>query len=234
MSEPKKETVRIVLPPRRDGQPLGSSSRETAMINLPPKPIQKPTAPETAPPAGGESSAMPPPPKPPGIPPVAPKAPSVAGLSNPPKPPSIPGVPAAPKPPSVVGVSPSVPKPPSFAAPPPLAPRAPATPSASATPAMARSPSVSGLPAIAPAPLAAESKKETAKVPPSTTASKSGLPQASVTLQRKPGASTSTPSGAAITVAPQAQPEGKVGLMLGVLAIAVSLLAVGVQVLMFL
>ena len=36
MSEPKKETVRIVLPPRRDGQPLASSPRETAMINLPP------------------------------------------------------------------------------------------------------------------------------------------------------------------------------------------------------
>ena len=46
MSEPKKETVRIVLPPRRDGQPPASSSRETAMINLPPKPVQKPGAPE--------------------------------------------------------------------------------------------------------------------------------------------------------------------------------------------
>ena len=47
MSEPKKETVRIVLPPRRDGQPPASSSRETAMINLPPKPILKPGAPES-------------------------------------------------------------------------------------------------------------------------------------------------------------------------------------------
>ena len=48
MSEPKKETVRIVLPPRRDGQPAASGPRETAMINLPPKPVPKPADPASA------------------------------------------------------------------------------------------------------------------------------------------------------------------------------------------
>ena len=87
MSEPKKETVRIVLPPRRDGQPLASNPRETAMINLPPKPMQKPGAPESV--SAGEPPAFPPVPKPPGLPSFAPKAPPVVGLSAPP---------AAPKP----------------------------------------------------------------------------------------------------------------------------------------
>ena len=230
MSEPKKETVRIVLPPRRDGQPLASSPRETAMINLPPKPIQKPGVPESVSVPEGEPPAIPPIPKPPGM---APKAP--VGLSTPPaapKPPSIPGVaPAAPRPPSVVGVPPGVPKPPSFAAPPPLAPRAPVMPSASVAPAP-KSPSVAGVPAIAP--LSGESKKETAKVPPSAAGSKSGLPQASVAFQRKPGGPSSTSSSPAVTITPQAESEGRVGLMLGVLAIAAALVAVGVQVLMFL
>ena len=77
MSEPKKETVRIVLPPRRDGQPLASSPRETAMINLPPKPIQKPGVPESVSVPEGEPPAIPPIPKPPGM---APRAP--VGLST--------------------------------------------------------------------------------------------------------------------------------------------------------
>ena len=60
MNEPKKETVRIVLPPRRDGKPGAANPREAAMINLPPKPL--PTA--AAAPAG-----MPAPPRP-AMPPV--------------------------------------------------------------------------------------------------------------------------------------------------------------------
>jgi hypothetical protein len=104
-------------------------------------------------------------------------------------------------------------------------------PSASVAPPLPKSPSVAGVPATSL--LSGESKKETAKVPPSAAGSKSGLPQASVALQRKPGGSSST-STAAVTVTPQAESEGRVGLMLGVLAIAASLVAVGVQVLMFL
>ncbi len=57
--EPKKETVRIVLPPRRDGQPLASNPRETAMINLPPKPVPKPPAP--AAPGAAPAPSVPPP-----------------------------------------------------------------------------------------------------------------------------------------------------------------------------
>jgi hypothetical protein len=85
MSEPKKETVRIVLPPRREGQPLASTPRETAMINLPPKPV----------PASAEAPAAP---QPGGLQP--PSAPSI------PKPPSFPG---APKPPGMPGSAPNVP-----------------------------------------------------------------------------------------------------------------------------
>ena len=234
MSEPKKETVRIVLPPRRDGQPLASNPRETAMINLPPKPMQKPGAPESV--SAGEPPAFPPVPKPPGLPSFAPKAPPVVGLSAPPaapKPPSISGVappapkppsvaPVAPKPPSVVGVPLGVPK----SGVPPLAPKPPGT----VMPSAPKAPSVSS----APAPLSAESKKETAKVPPSASSPRPGLPQASVHLQRRPGASGSTSSSSAITVAPPVQADGGVGLVVGILALAASLIAVGIQVWMFL
>ena len=74
MSEPKKETVRIVLPPRREGQPLSSTPRETAMINLPPKPVpasaDAPPAPPAmpAPPAGLQPPSAPGVPKPPSFP----------------------------------------------------------------------------------------------------------------------------------------------------------------------
>ena len=248
MSEPKKETVRIVLPPRRDGQPLASNPRETAMINLPPKPIQKPGAPGSVsvPSSTEEPSTFPPLPKPP----FAPKAPPVEGLSAPPaapKPPSIAGLapPApkqpfvasvAPKPPSVVGVPPGVPKSVSFAGPPPLAPKPPGTamPSASIGPSAPKASSVTGVPGIAPASPSAESKKETAKVPPSASGTRPNLPQASVHLQRRPGVSASTSSSSAITVAPQVQTEGRVGLVMGVLALAASLIAVGIQAWMFL
>jgi hypothetical protein len=227
MSEPKKETVRIVLPPRRDGQPLASNPRETAMINLPPKPMQKPGTPESVSesPSAGEPPAFP---KPPGLPSFAPKPPPVSGLSAPPaapKPPPIAGVapaapkpppvaPVVPKPPSVVGVSPGVPK----SGAPPLAPKPPEVPSA---------PKAPDVPPIA----SAESKKETAKVPPSASSLRSGLPQASVHLQKRAGSSASS---SAITVAPQVQAEGGVSLVVGILALAASLVAVGIQVWMFL
>jgi len=70
MNEPKKETVRIVLPPSRDGNPGAANPREAAMINLPPKPI---------PAAAGAPPTMPAPPKP-----ITPPAP---GAAIPPKPP---------------------------------------------------------------------------------------------------------------------------------------------------
>lgn len=98
MSEPKKETVRIVLPPRREGQQAAGNPRENAMINLPPKPA----------PAG----AVPPPP---GLKPPAPPAPP-AGL----KPPGAPmAPPMAPKPPGIVA-APAAPV--AAIAPSPLAP----------------------------------------------------------------------------------------------------------------
>ena len=119
MSEPKKETVRIVLPPRRDGQPLASNPRETAMINLPPKPVQKPVASESPPPPGesaapaGESAApetgaILPPSQPPSIPAAAPKVSSPSGFSVPPLAPK--------RPPSLAGVAPTPPRPPSVSA----------------------------------------------------------------------------------------------------------------------
>jgi hypothetical protein len=201
------------------------------MINLPPKPMQKPGAPESV--SAGEPPAFPPVPKPPGLPSFAPKAPPVVGLSAPPaapkppisgvappapKPPSV--APVAPKPPSVVGIPLGVPKP----GVPPLAPKPPGT----VMPSAPKAPSVSS----APAPPSAESKKETAKVPPSASGPRPGLPQSSVHLQRRPGASAS--SSSAITVAPQTQAEGGVSLVVGILALAASLIAVGIQVWMFL
>lgn len=233
--------MRIVLPPRRDGQPPASSSRETAMINLPPKPIPKAGAPESvsAPAPAGEPPAFPPLPKPSfapkvpqveglSAPPPAPKPPSIAGVAPPaPRPPSI--APIAPKPPSVVGVPPGPPRSASFAGPPPLAPKpGTAMPSASIPPSASKAPSVAGVPTGAP-----EGKKETAKVPPSASGPRPGLPQASVHLQRRPGAS-STASSSAITVAPQVHAERGVGLAVGVLALVASLIAVGIQVWMFL
>jgi hypothetical protein len=221
MSEPKKETVRIVLPPRRDGQPAASGARETAMINLPPKPVPKPADPASAGPEGPAISAVP---KPPSVPSLAPKVLPSVGFSPPPaapKPPSIAGgapkppvLPVAPKPPSVIGG----PRPPA-ASPPPVS----VPPSAPKAPSVATVPSA-GLASV-------EGKKETAKVPPSVATTRPNLPQASVHLQRRPGSSTSS---SAITVAPPVQSEGGAGLMVGILALVASLVAVGVQVWMFL
>ncbi len=159
MSEPKKETVRIVLPPRREGQTLASTPRETAMINLPPKPV--PAAPGA--------------PTPPSAPPTPPSAPSIpaapAGLT----PPSAPGIP---KPPSFPGAAvppsaPAVPKP--VSAPPSVA-KAPGAPTVPL-----RMPPSAG---ASPAAVRPEAKKETAKI-----GSNSGTavkPQATVKLQPRP------------------------------------------------
>jgi hypothetical protein len=93
-------------------------------------------------------------------------------------------------------------------------------------------------PAIAPAPLATESKKETAKVPASSPGTKPAVPQATVQMQKKPAASASksVPPGAAITVAPASETPagGDVSPAIGGLALAASLVAMGIQVWMML
>lgn len=121
MSEPKKETVRIVLPPRREGQPATSTPRETAMINLPPKPVPAASAPAV--PAPPSAPSVPKPPSPPSAPhspsgitpPSAPgiKPPSVPGV----KVPSAPGVPVAPSGAKPASVAPPGFRPPSVSAP---------------------------------------------------------------------------------------------------------------------
>jgi len=118
MNEPKKETVRIVLPPRRDGKPGAANPREAAMINLPPKPLPTvagapptmPAPPRPAAPVAAGAVVPPPPPRPfsmpvipkPGMPtaPTAVPAPAATAATPPP-------------PPKPVGVAPvPVPKPP--------------------------------------------------------------------------------------------------------------------------
>ncbi len=232
MAEPKKETVRIVLPARRDGTPVASSPRETAMINLPPKPV---------PVAGGAPSA------PAGLRPPAsiPSAPSL------PKPPSIPAIPKPPSaggsvlppPPAAPG---SIPRPPAATVP-PMAPKPPAPPSTVTPPAAPVAPSGISVPKppvaptapikpLAPAPLQGEAKKETAKVPASTPGSKV-MPQATVQFQKKPDASVSKSVAAtsAITVAAAGSSTASSDLnpVLGIAALVIALLSLGVQVLMW-
>ena len=200
--------MRIVLPPRRDGQPPASSSRETAMINLPPKPVQKPAG------SVERSRSQP-----------APRC-ETAGASAAVGQPSLRSTsprrfrrhPPAPKPPSIAGVAPLAPRPP------------PSHPdcSGSCHPAPAvgtfrlvphsqiglvrwrhrrwlRNPGHSDAVGVnrsvgfegtvrfwGARRRASEGKKETAKVPPSTSGPRP-LPQASVHLQRKPGASSAAP-----------------------------------------
>ncbi len=127
------------------------------------------------------------------------------------------------------------PKPPGAFTPPPAPPSTlnpPTAPLVGAVPpsTIPRPPGIV-TPAIAPAALASESKKETAKVPASTPGSKT-VPQATVQLQKKPAASASksVAPGAAITVAPQAgASEGEVSPLVGGLALAASLVAMGIQ-----
>ena len=224
MSEPKKETVRIVLPPRRDGQPAGSNPRETAMINLPSKPAAVP------PPAG---SVPPPPPsmKPPSLAPAAPVPPS--GI-QPPKPPAAPGL----RPPILPAAPGLAPKPPGSVPPPApglAKPPGSVAPAAPAAPGLAKPPSISTTP-VAPAPLKADTKKETAKVPPSA-GPKIGLPQATVQLSQKPDPSKSVSASAIkIAAAPVIVPSSgnEVSPLIGALAAAASFIALAIQIWFFL
>ncbi|MFZ4774199.1 MAG: hypothetical protein ACOYM3_02475 [Terrimicrobiaceae bacterium] len=232
MAEPKKETVRIVLPARRDGTPVASSPRETAMINLPPKPVPVPGGAPAAPAGLRPPVSMPSAPsapKPPSIPSI-PKPPSALGSIVPPAPsapPSIPRPPAATVPP----MAPKPPTPPSTITPPP-APAAPSTFSAPKPPVAPTAP----IKPLAPAPLQGEAKKETAKVPASTPGSKV-MPQATVQFQKKPDASVSKSlaSTSAITVAGPAGGSASSDLspVLGIAALVIALLSLGVQVLMW-
>lgn len=236
MAEPKKETVRIVLPARRDGPQVASSPRETAMINLPPKPVPAPS------PVGSAPSI----PKPPGAAPSIPKPPTAPPPAAAVKPPGAPvpppAVPSVPRPPSA-SVPPVAPKPPGAPVPPPaaassvpVAPKAPVPP-ASGSPSIGTKPVPAPIPAaapaVAPAPVRAETKKETAKVPVANVPTKP-LPQATVQLQRKPEGSTpkSVSTSAPLTVVPDNTQSATddVNPILGVAALVVALAALGVQV----
>ncbi|MGH8048703.1 MAG: hypothetical protein ACREKL_15795 [Chthoniobacterales bacterium] len=210
MSEPKKETVRIVLPPRREGQPLSSTPRETAMINLPPKPVP------------ASADAPPAPPAPPSAPPAMPAPP--AGLQPPsapgvPKPPGMPGVPKPPAPPS----APGVPKP--LSAPPSVV-KAPSSPTV-----MLKVP-----PSVGPAPAAVTpaAKKETAKINPA-----SGIavkPQATVKLQPRPPQPSQTTSAtfkvksSEIIPAPETVEEEEIPMNLSIITLVAAVVALALQI----
>jgi len=89
---------------------------------------------------------------------------------------------------------------------------------------------------MAPAPLQGEAKKETAKVPASTPGSKV-MPQATVQFQKKPDASVSKSlsTTAALTVAgaPATSTSSELSPVLGIAALVIALLSLGVQVLMW-
>ena len=248
MAEPKKETVRIVLPARRDGTPVASSPRETAMINLPPKPVPVPSGTPTAAPVS-----------------LKPPAPSVIASPAIPRPPSMPSIPkppsmpSIPKPPSSGGVGiptpvappTSIPRPPSMSptVPPTVPPSAPPVsaapsaapkppsvpPAASIAPTAPKPPSVGGIPPkpVAPAPLQAEAKKETAKVPASTPGSRV-MPQATVQLQKKPDASKSIATTSISVVPGSAEPSSDLSPVLGIAALIVAVLSLGMQLWMML
>ena len=257
MPEPKKETVRIVLPARRDGGPVTSNPRETAMISLPPKPVLVP------PPNASSAPLMP-----------APIAPSAIGVPAIPRPPSIPAVPrppvapAAMQPPSTVfrppsatpafsapaatalitpPSSPAAIKPPASPAPasvlrpptmPPAAPSAPAAPqptmpASATTPVTPIPPKPATSPLVVPVPLSTDLKKETAKVPPSSNVAKV-VPQATVQFTKPASASIST--GTALRTAPKPATEAATGELhpaIGIAAVLVALAALAVQALTF-
>jgi len=85
--------------------------------------------------------------------------------------------------------------------------------------------------------LTPENKKETAKVPPGTPASKVGVPQATVQLQKKPGVSASSSpksvsTSASLTVAQPTktvEAPGEISMVFGAVALALSVIALGVQ-----
>ena len=121
MNEPKKETVRITLPPRLDGKPGAANPREAAMVNLPPKPL---------PTATGAPPTMPSPPKP--------GAPPTPGGIMPPAPPKPFAMPSLPKPGmTATPPAPAMPRPPGAPAAPTAAPLPPKPLSAAPKPAVA-------------------------------------------------------------------------------------------------
>lgn len=224
MSEPKKETVRIVLPPRRDGQPATSTARESAMINLPPKPVPAPLP----------SAALPSVPSPIAAPkPLTPLKPPM-GLKPPTglKPPSPPSAPMAPKPlsPPAAPSAPSMPK--------PAAPAAgPAAPTLMPQGELAASPMAPSAPKFAgPAPMAVkpEAKKETAKVAPALAGKP--LPQATVQMQKTPVRPAAMPNASSFKVqtiepAPQAEDsEEEIPMIYAASATALAIVALLVQV----
>jgi len=206
MSEPKKETVRIVLPPRREGQPLASTPRESAMVNLPPKPVAAP-APAAEVPA---APVVPPPsfPKPPGSlqPPAAPgipKPPTFPGAPKPPAPPAAPAAPGIPAPPKPAGIAPAAPV--TVPKPAPVGP----------TPV-----------AVKP-----QAKKETAKV-----AAAPGIPKPQATVRLQPRPAPSQLSSAAFSVqtvepAPIETTEEEIPMNFAIAAVAASVIALAIQIL---
>ena len=115
-TEPKKETVRITLPPRPVGQPppsSGSGDQDTVRINLPSRPPPN-SAPSAAPPSGA-------PPRPPiaqtPLPPPPSKRVEPPPLSRPPPAPPVTGGAT----PGLVPAPSSVPRPAPAIPPPPIA-----------------------------------------------------------------------------------------------------------------
>jgi hypothetical protein len=83
---------------------------------------------------------------------------------------------------------------------------------------------------VTPAPLQAEAKKETAKVPASTPGPKGVMPQATVQLQRKPDASKSVATTSiAVTTPATDSSSSDLSPVLGIAALVVALLSLGVQ-----
>lgn len=220
MAEPKKETVRIVLPARNDGTPVTSSPRENAMINLPQKPVPVSTPPSSplpgAPVPPTVSTPMPAPI--PGIP----KPPSAPGM---PKPPSAPGIP---KPPS----APGIPKPPGLTVPPAASvPPASPKPLSSAPGSVSFAKPASVVSPVVPAPIPVVGKKETAKVGGGTPTKV--LPQATVQFKRPaPSTSKSVSTNAPLVVQKTTEEVtvDEVNPILGAAALVLALAALGVQI----
>ena len=167
---PKKETVRITLPPRvRPGE-----SRETVRVNMPPRPAANGTpaqSPPRPPPPGSPLRSAPPSPPSPAPPPL--QSVSSAAPLRPPvltrtPPPPLPPSPVVPPPVPVVLAAAATPVPETpviLAAPPPMPPRPRVLPPPPRVPPSVTSGSVSAAPAIYPGSVAHPGpKKETARI----------------------------------------------------------------------
>ena len=128
LNEPKKETVRITLPPRPPQRPTVPVEKEAARINLP-KPPSAASPTGARPPAPLFRPTSPLPVRPPPPPSVAPKPIPPADAIAAPKPPASPPAPSSsPSPPSSPPplTSPAAPAPPGVIKPPGAAPLPPA------------------------------------------------------------------------------------------------------------